>query len=99
MMAGPSVQMPGPVSQMFTLVYDTEGKVVSITMRPEWGSYLSTMQLIAYDSTRSGSTSVRPPSSMLRWAGMPFFDQTLGQPVFLKHASSNVWVTADGVVA
>ena len=98
-MAGPNVQMPGPVSEMFDLARDEEGNVEGITMRPEWAAYLSTVQQVVYDASRAGSTSARPPSSMLRWAGMPFFDQTLGQPIFLKHASSNVWVTADGVVA
>ena len=99
-MPGPNIQMPASLMEMFDYVRDENGNVLQISMRPEWASMLSGVQQVTFAGSRSGSSAARPTSSdMLRWAGMPFFDQTLGVPVFLKHASSNVWVRADGTVA
>lgn len=98
-MAGPNIQMPGPVAEMFNIIRGPEGTVETIDMKPEWAAYLAAVAAVAQSGTQAGSTSTRPPSSMPRWVGMPFFDQTLGKPVFLKHASSNIWVLADGSVA
>ena len=98
-MAGPNIQMPGPVAEMFNIIRGPEGDVETIDMKPEWAAFLSSVAAMSFAGSRAGSTSVRPPSTMLRWVGMPFFDQTIGKPVFLKHASSNIWVLADGGVA
>lgn len=87
-MAGPLIQMPsGPVQ-------DDQG------LNPEWAAFFSSLQAAAFSATRNGSTAVRPTSTTVgRYEGMPFFDRTLGFPVFLKHASSSVWVRYDGTVA
>ena len=85
---GPQIQMPsGPIQD-------------ESVVRPEWLAFFSSLQMATYASSRNGSTSVRPTSEFSgRYEGMPFFDRTLGFPVFLKHASSNVWVRYDGTVA
>jgi hypothetical protein len=95
---GPNVQLPA--SQPFDIVTDEDGKFQSLRLRPEWASFFQTVQLTSFGSSRAGSTTARPTSDFQgRYVGMPFFDQTLGLTVFLKHASSNVWVKADGTVA
>lgn len=87
-LAGPRVQMPsGPLV--------LEGGEATI----ETSTLLNVLQSIAFYSTRSGTTPNRPTSTSFRWTGMPYFDTTLGLPVFLKIASSNAWVKADGTAA
>ena len=49
--------------------------------------------------SQNGPTASRPTSSSQRFIGMPYFDTTLGLPVFLKTASSSAWVKADGTAA
>lgn len=66
---------------------------------PELVSFFHSLQMVAIASTRNGSTNARPTQDFKgRYEGMPFFDRTLGYPVFLKYASSNVWVNAAGVI-
>lgn len=85
---GPKVQLPGGE---FVL----EGGELSSDAQ----TFLSTMQKISFYSTRSGATGSRPTSTSFRWVGMPYYDTTLGLPVFLHIASTNVWHKADGTVA
>lgn len=87
-MDGPRVQMPQVNVPMAGANADKQPVVT-----PEWASLFSGLQRIAFYSTRSGTTAERPTASTFRWVGMPYFDTTLGQPVFLKTASSNAWVT------
>lgn len=98
-MAGPTVQMPGSATPMIELVRDDDGNIIDVRMRPEWVAYFSLIGQIAFSATRAGSTSARPDSNMVRWIGMPYFDQQIGKEVFLKFATSNVWVTSDGTVS
>ena len=98
-MSGPSIQQPSSLSQMFDVVTDEDGKLVSLSLKPEWASFFQAVQHVAIASSRNGSTSARPTDEFKgRYEGMPFFDRTLGLTVFLKHASSNVWVDATGAV-
>jgi hypothetical protein len=58
------------------------------------------LQQITFNVSRSGPTASRPTSTTPnRFVGMPFFDTDLGLPIFLKTASSNAWVKADGTGA
>jgi hypothetical protein len=98
-MAGPKVEIPGALQEMFDYERDPEGNVIRIFMKPDWAAYLSAVQQVTFSVTRAGSTAARPTSTMLRWPGMPFFDQQVGKPVWLKYATSNVWVDATGSVA
>lgn len=85
---GPKVQLPsGPFVQ----------ETGELTI--EASAFFNALQSIAFYSSRSGPTVSRPTSTSFRWIGMPFFDTTLGLPVFLKTASSNAWVKADGSAA
>lgn len=90
-MAGPKVTLPDvhtPVLQ------EGEG-----SPGIEYAQFFHTLQSITFYSTRSGATANRPTSSSeARWIGMPYFDTTLGKPVFLKIASSNTWVDGSGAV-
>lgn len=99
-MAGPLIQFPATASQVFDFQRNERGEVITINMKPEWAAFFSSLQRIAIASTRNGSTTIRPTENFEgRYEGMPFFDRTLGFPVFLKHASSNVWVRYDGTIA
>jgi hypothetical protein len=99
-MAGPNFQVPSAYSEMFEIQYDEEGKTIAIALKPQWAALFQSLQQTLFASSRNGSTSVRPTEAFKgRYEGMPFFDRTLGLPVFLKHASSNVWVKADGTIA
>ena len=99
-MAGPTVTMPPAQSQVFNIVTDAEGKLVSLTLTTEWASYFQTVQQIALAVSRNGTSALRPTSDFrTRFTGMPYFDTTLGLPVFLAHTSSNVWVDATGAPA
>lgn len=98
-MAGPFIQMPATAAQMFDFHRNSKGEVVTINMKPEWAALVQSLAQTAYASSRNGSTTSRPTESFEgRYEGMPFFDRDLGYPVFLKHASSNIWVRYDGAV-
>ena len=98
-MAGPHIQQPASLSAVFDIVTDENGRLVSILLRQEWASFFQALQQVTISSSRNGSTAARPSSDFKsRYEGMPFLDRTLGRPVFLKHASSNVWIDATGAI-
>lgn len=93
-MAGPNLQPPSPSTP---IAQGEDGNPVFPTT--DYATLFHALQSIAFYSTRSGATGSRPTStSEARWIGMPFFDTTLGKPVFLKIASSSVWVDGSGAV-
>jgi hypothetical protein len=99
-MPGPKLQMPSALSQMFDMTFGPEGELVSMTLKQDWATLFMGLQQIAYSATRYGTTGNRPTASTAgRYIGMPYFDTTLGLPVFLKTASTSVWVKADGTPA
>lgn len=62
---------------------------------PSWAGWFSTAQNILTAASSSGPTTGRP--IMNQYVGMPYFDTTLGFPVWLKTpGSSPVWVNATG---
>jgi hypothetical protein len=93
--AGPKIQMPAALSQMMQA--DEAGNITGV--QPEWAQFFHQVQQICYLASRSGATSSRPTSTTDRFIGEPFYDTTLGLPVFLHSASTNVWHKADGTVA
>ena len=98
-MAGLKLSMPAAASQMFEVVRGENGDVISMSMKPDWAAFFASLAQVAQNSTQTGSTSARPTASAIgRYEGMPFFDRTLGQTIWLKHASSSVWVDATGAV-
>lgn len=98
---GPRVQPPGAITHWFDIVQDEEGRIVSITPSMEAAQFFHAVQNIVFNLSRSGPTASRPMSDLEnRYIGEPFFDTSLGLPVFLKVASTtNTWVKADGTVA
>ena len=93
---GPKLQMPSTLAEMF--LRDQQGNITGLTN--EWAQFFHALEGIGNAHTKSGPTSSRPTSTMQwRYTGMPFFDTTLGLTIFLKTASSNAWVKADGTAA
>ena len=63
--------------------------------------YLHSIEQTAFNISRSGPTASRPTQTLDgRYIGMPYFDTTLGKPIWLKTAgTTNAWVLADGTPA
>lgn len=89
---GPRVQMPSVTAPV--MVEGEGGQSLS----QDHAQFLHQLQQIAFYSTRSGPTASRPTSTSNRWVGMNYFDTTLGKMVYLKIASTNVWVDGAGTV-
>lgn len=97
---GPKVEMPPALSEMFNFRYDYDGNVIGASLVPEWAAFFNAAQQTLYNASRSGATASRPTSTLPgRFVGMQYFDTDLGLPVFLKTASTNAWVKADGTAA
>ena len=65
---------------------------------PQWAGWFSTAHNILTACSTSGPTTARPTSR--QFVGMPYFDTTLGKPVWLKTpGGSPVWVDATGAPA
>lgn len=91
--------MPAAASDMLIIDRDETGNVMSVRMNPAWAAAFQLVFQNAYVATRNGPTTQRPVSTTIaRFVGMPYFDTTLGYPVFLKYATSSVWVDGAGVV-
>jgi len=85
---GPKVQTPSPAARIIG-----EGGSTSY----EWQAFFDSMQQVAYNGSRSGPTGSRPTNDFKgRWIGMPYFDTTLGIPIWLSSVSPDVWVRYDG---
>lgn len=90
-MQGPLIQQPQALSPMT----QPDSDIPSV----EYSNFFNILQLVTFYSTRAGTTAERPTASTLaRWIGMPYMDLTLGKPIFLKIASTNVWVDGSGAV-
>jgi hypothetical protein len=61
---------------------------------PAWAGWFSTAQLILQDCSNSGTTAQRPTSGL--YVGKPYFDKTLGIPIWLSNPTGPVWVNASG---
>jgi hypothetical protein len=65
---------------------------------PQWAGWLSTAQNILTAASTAGTTAQRP--TMNQFQGMPYFDTTLGKPIWLKTPGAvPVWVDATGAPA
>ena len=90
-MEGPKLQQP----QALSPVVQKDSLIPTI----EYATFFNLLQIVSFYSTRAGTTVERPTATTgVRWTGMPYFDQTLGKPVFLKFASSNTWVDGSGAI-
>jgi len=71
------------------LIADDQGNVSQ-----PWLQFFSGLGNIAQAITLSGTTAKRPVEYL--WVGRPFFDTTLGKPIWFKSFNPNVWVDATG---
>ena len=93
--AGPKIQVPSALSDPF--VRDGAGKILA--WRSDWASFFHSAQQTVFLLTRSGPTASRPTSVIDgRWIGMPYYDTTLGLPVFLHSVNPDVWHNGAGAV-
>lgn len=61
----------------------------------QWAGWFSTAQIILQAASGSGATNARPTQG--QFVGMPYFDTTLGIPIWLKTPGAvSVWVDATG---
>lgn len=63
---------------------------------PGWQGWLSIAQYILQDVSNSGTTAQRPTMNM--YIGKPYFDTTLGLPIWVQSVNPVVWITAAGAV-
>ena len=97
---GPKIQNPQTLSDVVDIVQGPQGEIISMTLNTQWAAFFHSLQQTAFNVSRSGPTTSRPTSDLEgRFVGMPFFDSTLGYTVFLKIASTDVWVDATGTPA
>lgn len=62
-------------------------------------TFLHSVQQITWGLSRTGPTTSRPTSKVDgRWIGMPYYDSTLGKPVFLHSVNPDVWHDGAGNV-
>lgn len=57
----------------------------------EWRQFFQAVYLVCFSVQQSGTTANRPTKFL--WTGRPYFDTTLGKPVWYKTAG---WVDATG---
>ncbi len=90
-MNGPNIRMPGSL-----MVLDQNGN-----MQPQYVALVGSLVNTAFASSRSGTSTERPTSEFQgRYIGMPYFDTSLGLPIYLTSAtpfaSTDVWVNGAG---
>jgi hypothetical protein len=79
--------MRAPPNQ--TAIADASGKVPA-----SWQEFFSSLFKAVNGSQQSGVLLHRPTQGL--WVGRPYFDTTLGYPVYLKSANPSVWVDSAG---
>ena len=92
-MSGPLINMPGALVPIFDYTMQA-GAISDLHLKQDWAQFFNSLGNVAIGSTRSGSTSVRPTSTMPRWIGMPYFDTTLNREIFLQSVNPDVWFDA-----
>lgn len=61
---------------------------------PSWMQWITKLATFAGSVSDYGTTASRPTKNL--FIGRPYFDQTLGLPVWVKTVSPVVWVDATG---
>lgn len=63
-----------------------------------WATFFSAVFRLLTGITAAGPTSARPLASpqTLRWVGMPYYDTTLGKPIWLDSVAPDIWHDASG---
>lgn len=66
-------------------------------MPREWAAWFTAAWNVLDSVDASGTTANRPTKNL--FIGRPYFDTTIGKPIWLKSVRPTVWVTADGIAA
>ena len=94
-LAGPNIQMPAAQSHIGFI--DPQNKTLAVSL--DWAAFFHSMQQTTFNISRSGPTGSRPTSNLDgRYIGMPFYDTSLGIPIFLHSVNPDVWHSAAGAV-
>jgi hypothetical protein len=59
-----------------------------------WMAWLGKIRNFAGSISDHGTTAERPTSGL--WVGRPYFDDSLGLPIWVKSVNPTVWVDATG---
>lgn len=59
-----------------------------------WATWLNKLWMVAGSLDNSGTTAERPTKGL--FVGRPYFDTTLGYPIWLKSVRPTVWCKHDG---
>lgn len=84
-MTSRSFEQPGDLP-----ISDSQGRV-----SVPWSAWFSRAHAAISAVYQSGTTADRPTA--LLWVGRPYFDTTLGKPVWVKSVKPTVWVDGSGV--
>lgn len=82
-----------PIPSSVGAFVDRMGRLVS-----EWRSYFESVNYWLRPLGSSGTTTNRPVdmSQIPLYIGQPYFDTTLGKPIWVKSKNPTVWVDATG---
>jgi hypothetical protein len=95
--SGPRIQPPSAQSRLLDFIYGPDGQIADMHVNPDWAILFAALQRTALAVSRSGLTADRPTSTMPgRFVGMPFFDTTIGKPIWLKSVQPDSWIDATG---
>lgn len=72
---------------------DVDGK----TLSNPWSVWFNKLWITAGSVDNSGTTANRPVKNL--FVGRPYFDTTLGYPIWLKSVNPTVWCRSDGTAA
>ena len=69
---------------------DTDGKSLS----DSWAEWFNKLWIVGGSQDNSGVTADRPTKNL--FVGRPYFDTTLGYPIWLKSVRPTVWCNSSG---
>lgn len=74
------------------------GPITDKQVTPIWRAWFSNLFIFVQALGTNGATVNRPvaTTTVPLWVGQPYFDQTLGKPIWIKSLNPTVWVDATG---
>lgn len=76
-----------PTGAVDTLDFDKDRKPFLRDVATGFRNFFNAVQIICNAVTRSGTTAQRPTTGV--WIGMPYFDTTLGQEIYVSAATAS----------
>ena len=80
-----------PTGTVDVLTVDANGKPTLLAPSSEWLTFFNAAYQVCNAASMSGTTVNRP--TKLLWTGRPYFDTTIGKPIWYKTVG---WVDATG---